>query len=172
MDEHESLRKALYYTCHQMTTARKGPPITWQEALQAILPEKFPRIVTLGGSTRFRKDYQDETVRLTMAGNIVITVGAFGRTTGLDLADCAKQFLAELQLCSIDLCQTYHVINGVLLRCPDCGNFMREVNTMCECGVSVQHLVGTPYIGESTTREIAYATATGKLVTYMYPRVA
>jgi len=36
------------------------------------------KVITLCGSTRFRREFEEANKRLTLAGNIVISVGLFG----------------------------------------------------------------------------------------------
>ena len=100
------------------------------------------RTITLCGSTRFKAFFESEMRRLTLEGFIVISVGLFGHIEGLDMGTDdepseTKQMLDNLHLRKIDLASRVHVIN-----------------------------VGG-YIGTSTAREIAYAEATGKAVTYL-----
>jgi len=41
---------------------------------------KKMRIIILCGSTRFREEYDKANAELTLAGNIVLSVGLFGKT--------------------------------------------------------------------------------------------
>ena len=96
------------------------------------------KVITLCGSTRFKDEFLEAQKRLTLEGNIVISVGLFGHsgddevwTEGIkDMLDC--QHLAK-----IDLADEIFIIN-----------------------------VGG-YIGDSTRREIAYAEFKGKSIKYM-----
>ena len=45
----------------------------WRAGMQGIYP-----VVTLCGSTRFKKEFYEVQKRLTLEGNIVISVGLFG----------------------------------------------------------------------------------------------
>ncbi|MBQ8047409.1 MAG: hypothetical protein IJ196_05745 [Prevotella sp.] len=75
--------------------------------------------------------------RLTLEGNIVISVGLFGHSGDNDVwKPGVKDMLDEMHLRKIDLADEIYVVN---------------VNG---------------YIGESTRREIAYATRCGKKVNY------
>lgn len=99
-------------------------------------------IVTLCGSTRFKEQFESEQRRLTLAGNIVLSVGLFGHVEGLDVGTDdeptpIKAMLDDLHLKKIDLADSIHVIN-----------------------------VGG-YIGHSTAKEIAHAKAHRKPITYL-----
>jgi hypothetical protein len=113
----------------------------------AALDEVFagrPKVVTLCGSTRFKDEINAANARLTMEGNLVISLGVFGHT---DMPDHdwstsgteVKQMLDELHKRKIDLADEILVIN-----------------------------VGG-YIGESTRSEIRYAESVGVPVTYLEP---
>lgn len=99
-------------------------------------------VVTLCGSTKFKDAINAENARLTMEGNVVISLGLFGHT---DLPDYdwttdktdLKTMLDRLHFQKIDMADRVHVVN-----------------------------VGG-YYGESTAREIAYARSVGKPVTFM-----
>lgn len=96
------------------------------------------RVVTLCGSTRFKDAFLEAQKRLTLAGNIVISVGLFGHS-GDDEAWTAgtKAMLDDMHKRKIDMSDGILVVN-----------------------------VGG-YIGESTRSEIAYARAAGKDVHYL-----
>jgi hypothetical protein len=96
------------------------------------------KIITLCGSTRFKEEFISEQKRLTLEGNIVISVGLFGHSGDKEVwLEKTKVMLDDMHLSKIDLADEIFVIN-----------------------------VGG-YIGESTRREIEYATRTGKQVNYM-----
>jgi hypothetical protein len=102
-----------------------------------------PKIVCLCGSTRFYDEFQNANYELTMAGEIVLSVGfyphsseqAHGETIGI--TELQKLDLDELHKRKIDLCDYIMVLN----------------------------LGG--YIGESTRSEIEYAELIGKEVKYL-----
>ena len=101
-----------------------------------------PEIVTLCGSTRFPAAFMDEQRRLSLEGRLVISVGLFGHTEGLDVGPDhdptpVKVMLDELHRRKIDLADRIHVVNP------------------------------GGYIGGSTAREIEYARSLGKPVTFM-----
>jgi hypothetical protein len=105
-----------------------------------------PPIVVLCGSTRFYDTFRRENLRLTLAGKIVLSIGCDTKADG-DIAeiqdmDQVKAALDELHLRKIDLADRVHVLN-----------------------------VGG-YVGDSTRREIEYATRVGKPITYLEPVAA
>lgn len=99
-------------------------------------------VITLCGSTRFKDEFLAACQRLTMAGNVVISVGFFGHTDfperdwSTDGSE-TKRMLDRLHLQKIRMADEIYVI--------DPGG----------------------YIGESTRREIAYATSLGLPVRYL-----
>ena len=96
------------------------------------------KVITLCGSTRFKDEFLEAQKRLTLEGNIVISVGLFGHS-GDDVVwtEGVKDMLDRQHLAKIDLADEIFVIN-----------------------------VGG-YIGDSTRREIAYAEYKGKSITYL-----
>lgn len=104
----------------------------------------MPKVITLCGSTRFKDQFILANRDLTLKGNIVISVGLFGKTDMPDYdwttgATDLKRMLDELHLRKIDLADEIFVINP------------------------------NGYIGESTRNEIKYAMETGKPVNYLEP---
>lgn len=103
------------------------------------------KVITLCGSTRFREAFLQTQKKLTLEGNIVISVGLFGHSgdtevwEGMDegTMTATKAMLDDMHLRKIDMSDEIFVIN-----------------------------VGG-YIGESTRKEIAYAEACGKPVRYL-----
>ena len=106
------------------------------------------KVVTLCGSTRFKDAFMETQKRLTLEGNIVISVGLFGHSgdpevwDGMDEGTISKtkEMLDDMHKRKIDMADEIFVIN-----------------------------VGG-YIGESTRSEIAYAERTGKKVNYLEPQ--
>ncbi|MBK9391092.1 MAG: hypothetical protein IPN68_13210 [Bacteroidetes bacterium] len=96
------------------------------------------KIITLCGSTRFKDDFISAQKRLTLEGNIVISVGLFGHSGDNEVwTDKTKEMLDDMHLRKIDLADEIFVINT------------------------------GGYIGDSTGREIEYANKTGKAVKYL-----
>ena len=99
--------------------------------------DKYP-VITLCGSTRFKEQFLEAQKRLTLEGNIVISVGLFGHSGDEEVwTPGMKEMLDDMHKRKIDLADAIYVIN-----------------------------VGG-YIGASTRSEIEYAKATGKEVLYL-----
>lgn len=97
------------------------------------------KIITLCGSTRFRDEFISEQKRLTLEGNIVISVGLFGHAGDNEVwSEDTKDMLDDMHKRKIDLADEIYVIN-----------------------------VGG-YIGSSTRSEIEYAEKTKKAVKYLF----
>lgn len=100
------------------------------------------KIITLCGSTRFKDEFIEQQKRLTLEGNIVISVGLFGHSGDEEVwFEDIKPMLDDMHLRKIDLADEIFVINP------------------------------GGYIGSSTRREIEYAHSTGKDVRYIVPVV-
>ena len=96
------------------------------------------KIVTLCGSTKFKNEFIAEQKRLTLEGNIVISVGLFGHSGDKEVwSEDTKIMLDDMHKRKIDLADEIFVIN-----------------------------VGG-YIGSSTRSEIEYAIMTNKPVRYL-----
>ena len=96
------------------------------------------KVVTLCGSTHFKDEFLEAQKRLTLEGNVVISVGLFGHSGDDEVwTEGVKDMLDRQHLAKIDLADEIFVIN-----------------------------VGG-YIGDSTRREIAYAEFKGKTITYL-----
>lgn len=103
-------------------------------------PVKKYKVITLCGSTRFKDEFIKMTEKLTLEGNIVISVGLFGHADnkfGTIITPEVKQMLDEIHKEKIRMSDEIFVINK-------------------------DH-----YIGESTRNEIKYAESLGLKVTYM-----
>lgn len=105
---------------------------------------KYP-VVTLCGSTRFKNEFIEVQKRLTLEGNIVISVGLFGHSGDSEVWENmdegiltkTKEMLDDMHKRKIDMADEIFVIN-----------------------------VGG-YIGDSTRSEIDYAIENGKKVRYL-----
>jgi len=67
-------------------------------------------IVVLCGSSRFKNQFETEMRRLTLEGNIVLTLGVFGHV-GIELPSETVTMLATLQRQKINMASRVHVIN-------------------------------------------------------------
>ena len=96
------------------------------------------KVVTLCGSTRFKDQFLEVQKRLTLEGNIVISVGVFGHSGDENIiSDDIKIMLDDMHKRKIDMADEIFVIN-----------------------------VGG-YIGSSTKSEIEYAIKSNKKVSYL-----
>jgi hypothetical protein len=102
-------------------------------------------VITLCGSTRFKSEFMEAQKRLTLEGNIVISVGLFGHSGDQEVWENmdegtltkTKEMLDDMHKRKIDMADEIFVIN-----------------------------VGG-YIGDSTKSEIEYAVAHNKEVRYL-----
>ena len=105
---------------------------------------KYP-VITLCGSTRFKDQFMEAQKKLTLEGNIVISVGLFGHSGDQEVWENmdegtltkTKEMLDAMHKAKIDMPDSIYVIN-----------------------------VGG-YVGSSTKSEIEYAIAHGKGVRYL-----
>ena len=103
------------------------------------------KVITLCGSTRFKDEFMEVQKRLTLEGDIVISVGLFGHSGDNEVWENmdegtltkTKEMLDDMHKRKIDMVDEIFVIN-----------------------------VGG-YIGDSTRSEIEYAKATGKRVEFL-----
>lgn len=138
----------------RMVRAVRGALTAATELDKEVIVRRFgglrPTIVCLCGSTRFGEAFRAANLRLTLAGNIVLSIGCDTKSDA-QLAeaealgqpfDLTKAALDDLHLRKIDLADRIMVLN-----------------------------VGG-YIGESTSREIDYARSIGRPVDYLEEAVA
>jgi hypothetical protein len=98
------------------------------------------KIITLCGSTKFKDEFIAVQKRLTLEGNIVISVGLFGHSGDDEVwTESTKDMLDDMHKRKIDLSDEIFVVNA------------------------------GGYIGSSTKSEIEYAVKTGKKVSYLFP---
>lgn len=96
------------------------------------------KVITLCGSTKFKDEFIKEQKRLTLEGNIVISVGMFGHSGDNEVwTENTKEMLDDMHKRKIDMSDEIFVINK------------------------------GGYIGSSTKSEIEYANKHGKKVVYM-----
>ena len=96
------------------------------------------KVITLCGSTKFKDDFLKEQKRLTLEGNIVISVGLFGHSGDNEAMNIkTKEMLDDMHKRKIDMADEIFVINK------------------------------NNYIGNSTKSESEYALKNNKVVKYM-----
>lgn len=98
------------------------------------------KVVTLCGSTRFKDDFFRVQKELTLEWNIVISVGLFGHSGDDEVWTAGtKEMMDDMHFSKIDMADEIFVVNP------------------------------GGYVGESTSREIAYALRCGKEVKSLCP---
>lgn len=103
------------------------------------------KVITLCGSTRFKDEFMEAQKRLTLEGNIVISVGLFGHSgdsevwDGMDEGTLSKtkEMLDDMHKRKINMADEIFVINK------------------------------DGYIGDTTKSEIEYAKEHGKKIRYL-----
>ena len=68
------------------------------------------KVITLCGSTRFKEDFERVNRELTLAGNIVISVGCFGHA-GDVFTEEQKIILDDIHKRKIDIADAIYVVN-------------------------------------------------------------
>ena len=68
------------------------------------------KVITLCGSTKFKEEFLKAQKKLTLEGNIVISVGLFGHS-GDDISNDEKIMLDEMHKRKIDMADEIFVIN-------------------------------------------------------------
>ena len=98
------------------------------------------KVVTLCGSTKFKDEFYEAQKKLTLEGNIVLSVGMFGHSGDAEVwNDGVKEMLDDMHKRKIDMADEIFVVNK------------------------------NGYIGSSTKSEIEYATKYNKKVNYLEP---
>lgn len=95
------------------------------------------KVITLCGSTKFKDEFNKVNKKLTLKGNIVISVGVFAHSDNIVLSSNTKEMLDEIHKKKIDMADEIFVINK------------------------------NGYIGRSTKSEIDYAVENNKTVKYL-----
>lgn len=126
-----------------------------------------PTVVTLCGSTRFRREYEQAFRAEEHAGRICLTVPCY-KDDPCCKTDEERARLDELHLAKIDMSDEILVVNPVARRCLACDRMTQAGHGafICFCGCE-RFTLPAPYVGDSTRREIAYAEGTGKRVRYL-----
>lgn len=123
---------------------RIAEDIDWKFSIESRPEVIRPIVACLCGSTRFWKEFQRVSLSETLAGKIVLSIGAASGTDDdhfgnlpRDEYDRVKEMLDQLHLRKIDLADEVLILN----------------------------LEG--YIGQSTARELAYAQQQGKRIRFL-----
>ncbi|WNB92577.1 DUF4406 domain-containing protein [Bacillus sp. NEB1478] len=94
------------------------------------------RVITLCGSTKFKKQFREAEASLTLQGHIVMSLGFFEQSEGIKITEEQELIFKELHFKKIDMADEIFVIDV------------------------------DGYIGSSTSKEIQYAKKTNKPVRY------
>ena len=131
-------RGALPRDLKRGVLSQDGLDEVFEEAKSFSSPSRRYPVITLCGSTRFKEQFMEVQKRLTLEGNIVISVGLFGHSGDDEVwTEGTKEMLDDMHKRKIDMADGIYIIN-----------------------------VGG-YIGQSTRSEIEYALAHGKTVEYL-----
>ena len=127
------------FTFNSESHIGKCPVCGHHLSLREVVPcQTKYKVITLCGSTKFKDEFMETQKRLSLEGNIVISVGLFGHSGDNEVwTEGTKEMLDDMHKRKIDMADEIFVIN---------------VNG---------------YIGESTKSEIEYAEKTGKKVNYL-----
>lgn len=101
------------------------------------LMKKRYKVICLCGSTKFKREFMEQQQRLTLAGNVVLSVGVFGHSDCIRLSATEKIMLDDIHKQKIWMSDEIFVINK------------------------------NGYIGKSTQSEIDYAVSLKKPVIFM-----
>lgn len=128
-------------------------------------------IVTMIGSSRFRKAFVTEGAKLEKSGVLVLAMTFFSHSDGISVSKQEREILRKVDRYRIDLANRIHVINDMTRVCISCAKVCESIfepkhgyNISICCG-KLAHF--KPYIGEDTQYEIEYSTSKGKVITYM-----
>lgn len=94
------------------------------------------KVITLCGSTKFKEQFEKVNTYLTLQGNIVISLGFFEQSEGIELTQEQAELFEKIHYEKINMSDEIFVI---------------DVNG---------------YIGNSTKKEIEYAKQHGKSIRY------
>lgn len=117
--------------------SQDGLDEVFEEAKELKSPSRKYPVITLCGSTRFKEQFLEMQKRLTLEGNIVISVGLFGHSGDDEVwTEGTKEMLDDMHKRKIDMADAIFVIDV------------------------------DGYIGSSTRSEIEYAKSKGKGIKY------
>ena len=130
-------RGALPRDLKRGVLSQDGLDEVFEEAKSFSSPSRRYPVITLCGSTRFKEQFMEVQKRLTLEGNIVISVGLFGHSGDDEVwTEGTKEMLDDMHKRKIDMADAIYVIDV------------------------------DGYIGSSTRSEIEYAKSHGKGITY------
>ena len=69
------------------------------------------KVITLCGSTKFKKEFEEINKKLTLEGNVVLSLGIFSHTDGEQLSDEQIKMLKDIHKQKIAMSDEIFVIN-------------------------------------------------------------
>lgn len=139
----------------------------------ATAPDR-PKIVCLVGSSRFKGRFHLEAERLEKSGVLALMMGFFQHADVRPVSDAEREVLERVDRLRIDLADEVLVVNLKQPRCAGCKAWFSHATNgtvwaTCRCGGDPYGAPreDTPYVGESTRKEIDYALSVGKPVRYL-----
>ncbi|MGG4341704.1 hypothetical protein [Paenibacillus lautus] len=94
------------------------------------------KVITLCGSTKFKKEFEQANRYLTLKGNIVISLAFFEQSEGIEITKEQAELFGKIHFCKIDMSNEIFIIDV------------------------------SGYIGSSTRKEIEYAIENRKIVKF------
>lgn len=143
-DQYEELIDAVMYTKQRILEERDA--LLALNAAEAIGTPPRPTVVCLCGSTRFWRAFQRQGLAETLAGRIVLSIGAASGTDDEHFGNLPKE--------------EYDGVKEMLDQLH-----MRKIEMADE--VLILNLEG--YVGSSTRREYEYAKRLGKVIRWLGP---
>lgn len=135
---------AISLYCYFDSETNMGSDQAQEHAVAELDYGNMPTVVCLCGSTRFWRTFQQAGLSETMAGRIVLSIGAASGTDDehfgnlpRDEYDRVKEMLDQLHLRKVEMCDEVLILNV------------------------------DGYIGQSTARELAHARKLGKVVRFL-----
>ena len=133
-----------------------------------------PTIVCLCGSTKFWREFQRAGLRETLAGKIVLSIGAASGTDDEHFGNMRKEeyasvkaMLDELHCRKVEMADEVLILDCLMPHCGHCGRWYFTGDLLIRCACGSYALSMKPYIGESTSRELAHAVAKGKRIRFL-----
>ena len=120
------------------------------------------KIITLCGSTKFKDEYLREQKRLSLEGNIVISVGLFGHSGDNEVfTDGVKEMLDDMHLRKIDLADEIPSRNRI------CALYRQSSQLSCRdeiTSLSSDHLCNHAFLAYFASAKWAKSVAPSKQV--------
>lgn len=132
-------------------------------------------IITLCGSTKFREEFEAEQARLSLEGNIVISVGLFGHALNMECKECRRPKDHVLHDKALDGWHDFvTTFDFGTDEEPSPLKFMLDHLHFRKIDLADEiHVINKDhYVGTSTAREVFYAIEHGVGISWMEPMTA